>query len=305
MPRRFKEMIVRCRPLGQWFKVSPCWLWDKGYIPFLGAGDYIVWHNAEGGVDLPIGTELQIGKLQRLWFREGKGANVVLNERASSCLFCKLFLRYGTDYLPKESLQDVGKESASWDITGGLHTQPDMTNIPPHCLKQHCSHSLLRLLAQGLQSQKVYRSVLSRWKSVRRSPVRHREGWPAPANCLGLNRRPQSPVAAAGSVSTRSQAHCKAPTNLSRLQIRLWISTMFIQKDWVEFKGWEMIAALPRTGQGQTARFPSQTRPALISVQYLHQGWARWTHRSAFMQWQRLDCGCRPSPRDLTVLSLH
>lgn len=26
MPRRFKEMVVRHRLLGQWFKVWPCWL---------------------------------------------------------------------------------------------------------------------------------------------------------------------------------------------------------------------------------------------------------------------------------------
>lgn len=97
---------------------------------------------------------------------------------------------------------------------------------------------------------------------VHRWTMKHREGWPASATSLGLNRRLQSPVAAAGSVRTRSQAHCKAPTNLGRLQIRLWISTMFTQIDWMEFERWE-IRALPRTGQKQTAWFPSQRSPAL------------------------------------------
>lgn len=98
---------------------------------------------------------------------------------------------------------------------------------------------------------------------VHRWTMKHREGWPASASCLGSNRRLQSPVAAAGSVSTRSQAQCKVPTKLGRLQIRLWISTVFSQTDWMEFERWE-IRALPRTGQEQTAWFPSQKSPALI-----------------------------------------
>lgn len=203
------------------------------------------------------------------------------------------------------------KGSACWHTQGWelyYRRSPYLTwdNKYPYCLNQHCSHFLLRVLTQGLQSQKVYRLIwpLKMKEGVHRSPVRHREGWPAPANCLGLNRRLQSPAATAGSVSTRSQAHCKAPTNLSRLQIRMWISTMFTQKDWVEFKRWE-IAALPRTGQEQTARFPSWTRPALIRVQCLQQVLARQTRRYTFMQRQRLECGCRPSSRDMTVLPLH
>lgn len=137
---------------------------------------------------------------------------------------------------------------------------------------------------------------------VHRWTTKHREGWPASARCQGSNRTLQSPVAAAGSVSTRSQAHCKAPTNLGRLQIRLWISTVFSQIDWMEFERWE-IRALPKTGQKQMAWLPLQQSPALKNIQYLHQRWAKQRQRSTFMQWQRLECPCRPSCRDGTILS--
>lgn len=171
-------------------------------------------------------------------------------------------------------------------------------------INQHCALTLYWDSAQGLKSQKDYRVMcpLKVKGGAHRWTMKHREGWPASASCLGSNRRLQSPVAAAGSVSTRPQAYCKAPISLGRLQIRLWISTKFSQTDWMEFERWE-IRALPRTGQKQMAWFPSQQRPALEKVQYLHQGWTRQAHRSTFMPWQKLEYHCRPSCRCVTILS--
>lgn len=109
MPRRFKKMIVRYRPLGQWFKVSPCWLWDKGHIPFLGASDYITWPNAEPGADLPVGKVLEMGELPGCGSRKGerKILSSVKGHQAACSADSKLWHRLTSQRLPSGYVERV------------------------------------------------------------------------------------------------------------------------------------------------------------------------------------------------------